>query len=328
MSLPLHRLALPDPRAAAFAIGTFDTIGPLSRAEFPHRHSFYEVVFVTAGTGTHLLDLTPYRLAPPHLAVVLPGRMHQWQDVSGLDGWVILIGEDFLADRPGDRDLLHELGRRPWLTLRPADAADVAAVAVELHREYAQPSAGSAGVLKAYLHILLARARRLAGTAGPVAAADRLAAVTARFSRLVAQLGHPPLPVRDYAARLGVSPGYLREAVREVAGQSPGQLIRRAQVIEAKRLLGGTPLSVAQVSRDLGFADPAYFCRFFRRETGSTPGAFRRGAPVPTPAGRTPATPGPQRAPGEPPAREDTAQETPAHENTMAASPRPSKRSD
>ncbi|MGW7360191.1 hypothetical protein ACWGI0_27050 [Streptomyces sp. NPDC054802] len=53
------------PNAMPFAIGTFDTIGPMSRADFPHRYAFYEIVYVTAGTGAHVVDLARRELRPP-----------------------------------------------------------------------------------------------------------------------------------------------------------------------------------------------------------------------------------------------------------------------
>jgi AraC-like DNA-binding protein len=83
--------------------------------------------------------------------------------------------------------------------------------------------------------------------------------------------------VRTGAERLGVSVGYLSEAVKTSTGRTPGELIRQARVHEAKRLLLHTELSVRQVAARAGFGDPAYFCRFFRRETGASPGDFRRG---------------------------------------------------
>ena len=48
-------------------------------------------------------------------------------------------------------------------------------------------------------------------------------------------------------------------------------------MLEAKRLLARTDLTVQQVAKELGFADPSCFCQFFRREAGLTPGSFRRG---------------------------------------------------
>ncbi|BCJ76089.1 AraC family transcriptional regulator [Catellatospora sp. IY07-71] len=277
MSLPLHRLTVPQSLPVPFAVDTFDALGPLSHAPFPHRHTFYEVVLIRAGAGTHVVDLAAYPVRPPQLAVVLPGRTHHWQDTSGLDGRLVLFGEEFLAGCPRVRELLHLLGRRPCVGLDRAAAAEAAGIVARMRREYAAPDADSLGALQAYLHILLVKAARLAESPPAATGAGRRAELAARFADLAARPGGRRT-VTEFAAALGVSAGYLGEAVREATGHSPGELIRQAYAVEAMRLLAGTRLTVAQVSRELGFADTAYFCRFFRRQTGSTAGEFRRSA--------------------------------------------------
>lgn len=272
----LHRLCVPDPQRVPIAIGSFDSIGPLSRADFPHRHTFYEVVLVTAGTGWHVVDFAAHPIRPPHLGFIVPGQVHWWRDAIGLDGQVLLFTDEFLLSHPRDRETWQRLGRSPWLDLDPAQARAFAAVFAQLRDEDRRRDPGFLSVLQSYVHVLLVRACRIAERRPPAAAADRPTAVVREFSRLVAGSGWDGFSVRDYATRLGVSVGYLTEVVKQVSGLTPGQLVRRARVLEARRLLGGSDLTIAQVSSALGFNDPAYFCRFFRRETGSTPGGFRR----------------------------------------------------
>ncbi|MFC7241921.1 helix-turn-helix domain-containing protein [Catellatospora aurea] len=277
MSLPLHRLTVPQPLSVPFAIDTFDALGPLSHAPFPHRHTFYEVALVRAGTGAHVVDLAAYPLEPPHLAVVLPGRAHHWQDAVDLDGWLILFGEEFLAGWPRVRELLHLLGHQPCRTLGPEVADEAFGLVSRMRREYDEPAADSLGVVQAYLRVLLTKAARATGAPAPAVTGQR-AELAGRFLDLLTGPRGGALSVRECAAALGVSQGYLGEAVREVTGRSPGELIRHARTVEAMRLLAGTRLSIAQIARELGFADQAYFCRFFRRETGSSAGEFRRAA--------------------------------------------------
>ncbi|MDI1466245.1 helix-turn-helix domain-containing protein [Catellatospora sp. KI3] len=278
MSLPLHRLTATQTLTVPFAVDSFEALGPLSHAPFPHRHTFYEVVLVRAGTGTHVVDLAAYPLRAPHLAVVLPGRTHHWRDASGLDGWLILFGEEFLAGCPQVRELLHRFGQRPCVSLG-ADAGEHAAVlAARMRGEYAYPAADTLGVLRAYLHILLATAARQAGAPAPVGVGGQRVELARRFCDLAAAPGGGPRTVGAYASALGVSAGHLGDAVREVTGRTPGAVIRQACAVEAMRLLAGTRLTVAQVAREVGFADPAYFSRFFRRQTGMTAVAFRQAA--------------------------------------------------
>lgn len=295
-TVPLHQLQVPDPGVLPFAMGSFDTIGPLSRAEFPHRHTFHEIVYVTGGRGAHVIDLAAWPLDPPQLGFIVPGRVHHWERVTGLDGRVILFNDDFLLSHPEDRDALRRLGDRPFLRPSEESARAIGALVAEMDREYQAQAPGFISVLQAYLHVLIVRAGRLAAApaeavalsapAGaapepgvapePGAGSESGAAVALRFARLLARPDGPARSVQDCAALLGVSTGRLHQAVKEATGRTPGAMIRQARVLEAKRLLAGTGLTVGQVARQTGFADPAYFCRFFRRETGSSPGDFRR----------------------------------------------------
>ncbi|HZJ70277.1 MAG TPA: helix-turn-helix transcriptional regulator, partial [Planctomycetota bacterium] len=81
--------------------------------------------------------------------------------------------------------------------------------------------------------------------------------------------------VADYARELGVSAAHLSAVCRARHGRGAGALVRARVVLEARRLLAYTGLTAAQVADQLGFADPSYFARYFRREAGMPPSVFR-----------------------------------------------------
>ncbi|MER6344604.1 AraC family transcriptional regulator [Streptomyces sp. NPDC001595] len=274
---PLHRLEVAGPAAVPFAAGAFDTLGPLSRLDRPHRHTFYEIVQVTAGSATHVVDLDRRPLTAPQLAVLAPGQVHHWADARGLDGTLVLFTEDFLVDHPGDRELFRRLAARCRFRPSPQEGARIGALMAELVTEHEQRRPGYAGVLRALLHVLAVRLDRLPGGPRPGAPAEgRGAAVARAFARLAARPEAVAWTVRECAERLGVTPGYLTQAVRSATGRSPGRLLIEARTRQAQQLLVHTELSVRQVAARTGFADPAYFSRFFRRETGLSPGTFRK----------------------------------------------------
>jgi AraC family transcriptional activator of pobA len=85
-------------------------------------------------------------------------------------------------------------------------------------------------------------------------------------------------PVARYARHLGLSETSLNRLCRRLAGATAFDLIQQRLALEARRRLAYVAGSVAAIGEDLGFPDPAYFCRFFRRHNGVSPTAFRRRA--------------------------------------------------
>lgn len=84
------------------------------------------------------------------------------------------------------------------------------------------------------------------------------------------------LGVQDYARMLGVSTAHLNRLCQEASGQSPRALIETVRLQEAKRLLAYTRMTVAEVGYRLGFEDPSYFARAFKRGQGVSPKAYRQ----------------------------------------------------
>ncbi|PYC87424.1 AraC family transcriptional regulator [Streptomyces tateyamensis] len=275
--MELHELRVAGPGVLPLAIGSFDTIGPLARAPFPHRHSFYEIALVSSGTGTHVVDLERLPLLPPTLYVIAPGQVHHWE-VSGLTGWVLIFNEDFLLSHPEDADALRTLAERPGLDLDPDREAQFEAVLSAMHEEYRAGEPGSVAVLACYLHILVLLILRGRGAVAHPAGPDRAGDLAARFTRLAARPGSREQSVGALARELGVSAAHLHEAVKRATGRTPGQLVRDRHTLEAKRLLLASDLTIRQIAERVGFGDPSYFCRFFRRESGVSPGEFRRAA--------------------------------------------------
>lgn len=96
-------------------------------------------------------------------------------------------------------------------------------------------------------------------------------ALAGRFQALVAAHYHTHRSLEFYASHLNCTIRTLSRQVGEAFNMTPLQLINRRLVLEARRRLRFTNASCNDVSAELGFADPAYFSRFYRRETGQRP---------------------------------------------------------
>lgn len=95
------------------------------------------------------------------------------------------------------------------------------------------------------------------------------------FSALIESHFRDQLSIDQYAYRLGITPAHLNNLARRFTGYTAQDMVHQRLVLEAKRQLLYTALSAKQIAEGLGFSEPAYFSRFFKRLTGVSPRAFR-----------------------------------------------------
>jgi AraC family transcriptional activator of pobA len=266
-----------------FEAGTFiDTEIP--QPGWAHRHTFYEIALVLDGEGTHAIDSDQYVVRPATMYVMRPGQVHLWEYNAPPVGFAVLFTDEFLMmqDARGsclrDVRLFNRLAEVAEISLTAEQTSGIVHLVQQMIGEYRRAQEGFRSVLQAYLHVLLTLAAR--AHVQPVAdhRAGRAQVLTQQFLDLVVQRPAADQTVQTCSSVLGVTPGHLADTVRSVTGRRPSDLIREAQVLEAKRLLMHTDNTIAQVAYQLGFKDSAYFGRFFKRETGTTPGVFRRTA--------------------------------------------------
>lgn len=103
-------------------------------------------------------------------------------------------------------------------------------------------------------------------------------ALVARFRQILAQCFQHHCSVESYAECLHVSADHLRAVVKKHTGRTVRELIDERVMLEAKRLLSHTELSVSEVAWHLQFSEPTHFARFFKRHTGRAPNDFKREA--------------------------------------------------
>jgi len=121
-------------------------------------------------------------------------------------------------------------------------------------------------------YVLQARRERLHS---PEKLGGRKEDICRQFLSMVSEHCQQERSLSFYANQLCISVHYLCEAVYVVSGHYPMYFIHQALISDAKYLLGYTNQSAAAISGELNFPNPAWFSRFFKRETGFTPGEFR-----------------------------------------------------
>jgi AraC-like DNA-binding protein len=102
--------------------------------------------------------------------------------------------------------------------------------------------------------------------------------IVAAMRYIEEHLSDPRLTVGNIARELKIDPNYLSHLYVEQVGQRMSRCITKQRINLAKRLLAKTHLSIKEVSRQCGFANPNWFSYVFRIHAGNAPGAFRKRA--------------------------------------------------
>ncbi|MDT7784701.1 MAG: hypothetical protein QOF58_3120 [Pseudonocardiales bacterium] len=231
-----------------------------------HRTDFHQLFLVTAGHATTMVDFVDHPCSPGTLLHVSPGRVLRLPD-GDAEASVVLFTPAF-PSLP-----LSPFGPVERTVPKPEQAVLVRAVR-ELQQEYRRNVLTNEPVdlLRQLLGALLLRIARLPTKAD-------LAHGVGRFERFQQELERSFAATRnaaEYAARIGYSLRSLNRICLAATGRSAKTLIDARVALEAKRLLVHTDLSSAAIGHRLGFSEATNFTKFFTRETGVSPGAFRQ----------------------------------------------------
>ncbi|MGB6119324.1 MAG: helix-turn-helix domain-containing protein [Mesorhizobium sp.] len=241
-----------------------------------HRHpSLFQLFHIATGSGEILGGGTTRQFDGPCVLFIPPSVVHGFRFTSDIDGLVVTALSDRLANIASG-DLTIGAFAQAIRIVTPADGG-VASAFARLAREAGERAPGRAQALDALISLIVVDIARL-WRAHEGHAVEGVFAQDARFERLSAAIDahfRQGLSLADYADLAGLSPSQLNRIARRVCGLSVQEMVARRIVQTAQRDLVFTPTPVVSIAQSLGFADPAYFNRFFRAKTGMTPGAFR-----------------------------------------------------
>jgi AraC family transcriptional activator of pobA len=253
----------------------------------PHTHQgLFQILMMTDGHAQVRLDGIEAYVASPALVCVPSSCVHAFNFGPGTQGWVVSMANDMFRDpRLSSLDARHfhaaSTGYVVPLGDRPEDAVRLQWLLCDIAARMAIQHGAIPDVVVSLLAACLGVTEGcLETSARGLAGADRKVLLVRGFEAMVDQRFRDHLGVADYAQALSVTPVTLTRACRAVLGRSPGDIIQDRLLLEAMRYLRHTAASAKQISDRLGFADPAYFARFFKARSGLTTRDFRRSSPA------------------------------------------------
>lgn len=246
-----------------YYIGTFEgTEDP--DIEWPHRHAFYSLVWFTEGNGFYVVDFQEYDIKANRIFFVNPRQVHNWDYSENSRGYVLMI------DRTFAQQLKIETSHS-YVDVTTSQASFLNGLFTNLTDESNKGDTLSVTTLQAgiaYLYAVLGRIANETNVHHP-AAGETMEAL-----RKLVYDNHNLHKVEDYARKMNLPEDVFNELVKTSTGISAKQYILDLKITEAKRLLIYSKLNINEIAFNLGFEDPSYFTRLFKKKTALSPSGF------------------------------------------------------
>lgn len=242
-----------------------------------HRHDFYLLLLIEKGKGSHAIDFVPYPVTDNSLFFLRPGQVHELALKAACSGYLIEFSPAFYTTAAAGAAVFRKVSHKNHCKLQAKRFQRIYALAEQLMEEYEERDENYLQAIKARLDLLFIELLRQSKNPHVVKsdkatyAQEKLEAFTELLERNFTTHKKPA----DYAALLHLSNYQLNALTREAINKSSSEVITDYLLLEAKRQLLATSNQVNQIAYDMGFQDPSYFIRFFKKHTGLSPQEFR-----------------------------------------------------
>lgn len=243
----------------------------------PHRHAdLCQLLFVHQGQAELEIEGQRTVLAESAVQILPPLSVHGFRFSEDIEGYVVTLAAPLMAHLQAQ--LRHSVNALAVAESYPsgADGEYLNRLFSALQREYQSREPAREMLMHAQVSMILVWVSRQA--IHKRSASQRPQRAREYFNgyiQLVEAHFREHVKVEDLAHKLGISVSHLNGTCRELAGQPALQIMHERQLLEAKRLLTYTSMTIYEISDSLGFSDPTNFTRLFRRRVGISPKAFR-----------------------------------------------------
>jgi AraC-like DNA-binding protein/mannose-6-phosphate isomerase-like protein (cupin superfamily) len=246
----------------------------------PHRHDHYELLVVTEGEGSHSINFKKFDIKPNRVYFLHPGQVHLI-DRFDRDGWLIMFGEElfkrfqYIHKHEDENGLLDSYTSHPYIDLNEQLRKTTNFIIEQLRMELSSATP-DIKVMMHYVSLLLLQSNKAHNIQHPqVQSTLAHSALFYKLKSLIERNFTQEHLAAFYAATLRTDIKKLNSICRESTGLTVFELLQERLLTESKILLQTSVRSVKEISYELGFNDPAFFGRFFKKNTGLTPVAFR-----------------------------------------------------
>ncbi len=254
----------------------------------PHRHSFFELVYVCEGKAEHIMNQNSSIVQAGDFFLMDPDTSHEYRPI-GAEGTLRIINclflpeglDDALQDARNFRDILESFlsrygysrfGATPLCHIFHDESGMVGTLMAQMLREYTDQQPGYRDILHNLLLTLMIQLMRSASPEEDNAGGGLIRDIREYIHRHYME----PLSLSSICEELHFSLPYVSSAFHRETGMTFRTYVGRVRIEKACHLLRMTDRTVSDIAAHLGYSDPAFFYKVFRREMEMTPDQYRK----------------------------------------------------
>ena len=262
-------------------IGRIETLKNYVLDSTLHQLSFYEIIFITEGSGKLALDEHKVSIQPKTIIFTSPGQVRRWEIEEEVKGFTLFFEKDFLQLFFSDELFLyrfqyfHQYSHPAEMQTERIPFVKCLQLLQEIEKEFEQIQNDSTHLIRSILYQLLIILNRYYGGSYNVQTDTYVHPDFYRFRSILEKKILEEQTVEGYARMLNISPGFMNKLCRQFSGMSAQQMVHHKMVSEIKKQLHHNKSS-KEICYELGFSDPSNFNRFFKKITQITPHQYRK----------------------------------------------------
>jgi AraC-like DNA-binding protein len=246
------------------------------------RLTYYDVTIISDGDGTFHIDSCKQKIEQGSVFFSSPGQIRQWNTVKIPKGYALIFEEEFLCTFFNDAQFVQDLpyfnsfSCPPVLQLGSSDYHQLIDLLLSIKNEILSFKNTDKHILRALLYQVLIWLSRKFMLIYPSSGKKQINRYVNRFIQFVDTNHHQHRSVDHYARQLHITSGHLNTLIKDYFGINAKRYILNRNILEAKRMLQYTNLSIDEIASQLNYENTTYFIRTFREHTNMTPLHFRK----------------------------------------------------
>lgn len=244
-----------------------------------HRHSFYFILVLKNGRGSHIVDFISYPVGDSQVFIMKPGQVHELELDKTCTGFLLQFPEDYFMQLDiAARQILKKACRKVYYITSKESLKNILSFMRSIVDEISGNKSNYEYAIRINLQLFFIELLRQEYPLNEEPKKKNTYALekVEAFQGLIADNFSSHKEVSWYADKMNITTYQLNTFTKKTLGKTSTSVINDYILLEAKRYLMATANQVNQISWHLGYEDVSYFIRFFKKHTGYPPEVFRQ----------------------------------------------------